>query len=91
MEVFGMVVLDRILRFLANIYSPSHVVYSAIGIFMMILAIQEKPYMLIGLFLTRKFKPAEHNHKYAVLIPARNEEPVIANLIKSIKRQDYPQ
>ena len=47
--------------------------------------------MLIGLFLTRKFKPAEHNHKYAVLIPARNEEPVIANLIKSIKRQDYPQ
>lgn len=91
MEVFGMVVFDRILRFLANIYSPSLVVYSAIGIFMMILAIQEKPYMLIGLFLTRKFKPAEHNHKYAVLIPARNEEPVIANLIKSIKRQDYPQ
>ena len=56
-----------------------------------ILVIQDKPYMLIGLFATRKFKPAKKQHKYAVLIPARNEEPVIANLINSIRKQDYPQ
>ena len=29
-------------------------------------------------------------HRYAVLIAARNEESVIADLIKSIKAQDYP-
>ena len=45
----------------------------------------------LGLFVTRKFKRAEHNHKYAILIPARNEETVIGNLINSIKKQDYPQ
>lgn len=32
----------------------------------------------------------QKNHKYAVLIAARNEEEVIGNLISSIKNQDYP-
>ncbi len=39
-------------------------------------------------------KPKPHTeetlHRYAVLIAARNEENVIANLIASIKAQDYP-
>ena len=46
--------------------------------------------MIISLLVTRKFQPAKKNHKYAVVIPARNEEPVIKNLINSIKKQDYP-
>lgn len=48
------------------------------------------PYWLIGLFFTRKFKPAKVNHKYAICIAARNEEAVIGNLLDSIRRQDYP-
>lgn len=47
-------------------------------------------YKITGLFATRKFAPAEHMHKYAVLVAARNEETVIGNLIDSIKKQDYP-
>jgi hypothetical protein len=34
-------------------------------------------YWLIGVFFTRKFKPAKNKHKYAILIAARNEKNVI--------------
>ncbi len=30
------------------------------------------------------------NHRFAVMIPARNEGAVIADLLRSIKMQDYP-
>ncbi len=48
-------------------------------------------YDIIGLFFTRKFKPAKNKHKYAIVIAARNEESVIGNLLESIRKQDYPQ
>lgn len=47
-------------------------------------------YSFIGLFMTRRFPKAKKNHKYAIMIAARNEAPVIGNLIDSINRQDYP-
>lgn len=50
----------------------------------------KKIYKITGLFFTRKFKKAKCNHKYAILVAARNEETVIGNLIDSINRQDYP-
>ena len=91
MWIMAMTIIDRIVDFMCNIKSPVLAICYVVGIFMGILVIQDKPYMLIGLFATRKFKPAKKQHKYAVLIPARNEEPVIANLINSIRKQDYPQ
>ncbi|WP_302625669.1 glycosyltransferase family 2 protein [uncultured Eubacterium sp.] len=91
MGMISLVVMDRIVDFMCSINSPILFICSLVGIFMSILVIQDKPYMLIGLFTTRRFQPAKNNHKYAILIPARNEEPVIANLINSIKKQDYPQ
>ncbi len=48
-------------------------------------------YKITGIFATRKFKEAKKNHKYAILIAARNEETVIGNLIDSIEKQDYDQ
>lgn len=48
-------------------------------------------FTVTGFFLTRKFAPAKEQHKYAILVAARNEETVIANLIDSIHSQDYPQ
>lgn len=45
---------------------------------------------MIGFFTTRKFPKAKTQHKYAVLVAARNEEAVIGHLIKSIREQDYP-
>ena len=38
----------------------------------------------------KKFPTGEKKYKYAVLIPARNEDKVIANILKSLKAQDYP-
>ena len=32
----------------------------------------------------------EKNNKFMAIIPAHNEESVVANLIESLKRQDYP-
>ena len=37
-----------------------------------------------------KLPRAKKLHRYAIFIAAHNEEPVIANLVKSIKDQDYP-
>ncbi len=47
-------------------------------------------YKITGFFATRKFPKAKSNHKYAILIAARNEEAVIGNLLESIVNQDYP-
>lgn len=47
---------------------------------------------ILGVCLpAKKFKDTDKRYKYAVLIPARNEEQTIAQLIDSIKKQDYPQ
>ncbi|MBQ3195439.1 MAG: glycosyltransferase [Clostridia bacterium] len=45
---------------------------------------------VLSLLFTKKFPRTDAKHKYAVCIAARNEEAVIANLIESIRRQDYP-
>ncbi len=38
-----------------------------------------------------QYPPAKTLHRYAYFIAAHNEEAVIANLVRSIKQQDYPQ
>ncbi len=47
-------------------------------------------YTVVGFFATRRFPAAKKQHKYAVVVAARNEERVIGNLIASIRKQDYP-
>ncbi len=69
----------------------THLLNSILGMMMVVFGIVDKPYRVLGLFFTRKFKPAKNYHKYAIVIPARNEQAVIGNLIDSIKKQDYPQ
>lgn len=64
-------------------------VYDVIGTVLTFMLIYKNAYYIIGLFFTRKFKEAKNNHKYAVLIAARNEKNVIGNLIDSINKQDY--
>ena len=65
-------------------------VYNVIGSVLAILMAYKTVYWLIGLFFTRKFKPAKKKHQYAILIAARNEKNVIGNLLDSINKQDYP-
>ncbi len=47
-------------------------------------------YTAVGAASTRRFPPAKRQHRYAVLVAARNEEAVIGHLIDSIRKQDYP-
>ena len=47
-------------------------------------------YVLVGIFKKDKEFLAAKDHKYAVVIAARNESAVISQLIKSIKQQKYP-
>ena len=47
-------------------------------------------YLILGMLFTRKFKPAKKQYKYGICIAARNEEKVIANLIETLQKQDYP-
>ncbi|NLC17318.1 MAG: glycosyltransferase family 2 protein [Clostridiales bacterium] len=48
-------------------------------------------YFFVAVFLPpKKFKKSSEFFRYGVIIPARNEQKVIAQLIDSIKKQDYP-
>ena len=71
-------------------YPSAKVIYSIIGSIFTAMLAYKTVYKIIGLFFTRKFAPAKNNHKYAVVIAARNESAVIGNLLDSITEQDYP-
>ena len=47
-------------------------------------------YVLVGLHKKKTTAEAAKNHRYAVVISARNESCVIGNLIESVKNQTYP-
>lgn len=47
-------------------------------------------YIFVGLFGKSNALTAKRNHRYAVVIAARNESAVISQLINSIKKQKYP-
>ena len=65
-------------------------ILSLIGTIATWVVIYQSLYAILGVFITRRFKPAKKQHKYAVLIAARNEAGVIEKLIESIRHQDYP-
>jgi len=48
-------------------------------------------YVFVGIFKKANKLKANKNHRYAILISARNESSVICNLIDSINSQTYPQ
>lgn len=48
-------------------------------------------FSIVGLFGHKKFPKTEEKLKYGIIIPARNEEKVVADLINSIKSNKYPQ
>ena len=60
-------------------YPSLKAVYAAIGAVLSAMVLYKVAYKIIGLFFTRKFAPAKKQHKYAVVIAARNEEKVIGN------------
>ena len=45
----------------------------------------------VGLFKRKKYKKTVKINRFGMIIPARNEEKVVAGLIESIKKNNYPQ
>ncbi len=85
-----MEVLDSILNTIGNFYQNGKEINDIIGLILSIMVIHKAFYFVIGMFFTRKFKPAKNKHKYGIVIAARNEKYVIGNLLDSINKQDYP-
>ena len=48
-------------------------------------------FIMLGFFKAPRYKKSTDYKNYAFMISARNEEKVIGNLVKSIKKQKYPQ
>ena len=82
--------LGSIISIIGQSYEESRHIYNIIGSVLGIMLAYKAVYYAIGFLFTRKFKPAKKNHKYGVLVAARNEEAVIGNLLDSINKQDYP-
>lgn len=61
----------------------------------MIIIVYGLYYFFTGVFVFIKSRKKINEHssinKFAILIAARNEENVIGNLVKSLKKQDYPE
>lgn len=85
-----MKILNDIITFIGLSYDANKEIYNIISIIIAVISSYYVVYFIAGIFFTRKFKKANKNHKYAILIAARNEENVIGNLLDSINRQDYP-
>lgn len=82
--------MDTIIKGIGSNYELFKNINNILGLILSIIVIHRAFYFVIGMFFTRKFKPAKKKHKYAIVIAARNEESVIGNLLDSIKKQDYP-
>ena len=85
-----MIGIGNIINTIGGFYSLGNKINSILGLILSVIVIHYAFYYVIGMFFTRKFKPAKKKHKYGILIAARNEEKVIGNLIDSINKQDYP-
>lgn len=48
-------------------------------------------FAVVGLFARKTYPVSEKKNRYGMIIPARNEEAVIAGLIESIQKNNYPQ
>lgn len=71
--------------------TPIVIFNSILGLVFGICFLYQVVFFFIGLFKGEVELPkAKKLHKYAFFIAAHNEEAVIANLVKSIKDQDYP-
>ena len=48
-------------------------------------------FAVVGIFKRKTYPKTEKKNRYGMIIPARNEETVIAGLIESIQKNNYPQ
>ncbi len=80
----------NIINAISDFYPLGSKINAIIGTILSVIVVHKAFYFVIGMFFTRKFKPAKEYHKYGICIAARNEKYVIGNLLDSINKQDYP-
>lgn len=72
-----------------NIFNIGNIIfYIAISIGLLLL-VQKIIYHVFGLLPSKQFPNAKKEHRFAILIPARNESAVIEGLLNSIKAQTF--
>ena len=68
-----------------------HLISRIIFITLTILYLPQLFYVIFGLFIKpKKYKKADQFHHFGIIICAHNEENVIADILDSIEKQDYP-
>ena len=71
--------------------TPIVIFNTIVGLVFSVCFLYQVVFFFIGLIRGQvEIPPAKKQHTYAFFIAAHNEEAVIANLVKSIKDQDYP-
>lgn len=71
--------------------TPIVIFNTIVGLVFSVCFLYQVVFFFVGLIRGQvKIPPAKKQHTYAFFIAAHNEEAVIANLVKSIKDQDYP-
>lgn len=79
--------LDSIMGLIIDQFKWPNILLTIVGI----LTFYNVVYLIIGFIIKpKKYKETEDFKKYGILIPARNEEKVIGQLIKSLLSQKYP-
>lgn len=72
-----------------QIFHVANIIFYVLLAISFVLLLQKIIYHIFGLFPAKKFPDAKEDHKFAILIPARNESKVIEDLLISIKNQKY--
>ena len=67
------------------------VVYNIITFILGLLYMHFLFYAIIGLFFKKSYPKTDKKNKFGLIIPARNEESVVTQLIESIQKNNYPQ
>ena len=66
-------------------------IFSIATILLTIIAVYMVFFFVVGIFKCKKYPKAKEQKKYGIIIPARNEESVVAGLIESVYKNKYPQ
>lgn len=76
---------------ITNYLNIVNYVFLGIFTFLSLLVLHFIIVSIVGLFCNKKYPTSAKKGRYGCIIPARNEENTVADLIKSIRKSDYPQ
>ncbi len=85
------VIPDRPYLFFMEYLFWSNLFFSIMCGILLLLTIHFIFFAVVGLFKRKTFPKTEKKLRYGLIIPARNEEAVVGNLIESIQKSNYPQ